>query len=68
MKTFIVKERKDFRLVGKKTVCLKPEELYSLELTGECLDDRGEVADRSTYNFFLNKEEIQQLCQNLLND
>ena len=68
MKEFIVKEREDFRLVGKVSSCLKPEGLRSLELINECLNDRGEVTDRSTYNFFLTQEEIQQLCQNLIND
>jgi hypothetical protein len=68
MKEFIIKERLDFRLIGKKTACLKPQELYSVELTSECLNDQGDVTDQSTYNFFLTKQEIQQLCQNLHND
>jgi hypothetical protein len=66
MKEFTVKETTDFRLVGKKTACLNPEGLFSIELSGECLDDRGEVADRSTYNFFLTQNEIQKLCNNLV--
>ena len=68
MKTFILKERSDFRLVGKKTACLKPNGLFSIELSSECLNDRGEITDRSTYNFFLTKEEIQTLAVKLIND
>jgi prolyl-tRNA synthetase len=44
------------------------KELYSFELTSECLNDQSDITDRSTYNFFLTKQEIQQLCQNLHND
>ena len=68
MKEFIIRERSDFRLIGKKTACLKPEGLHSIELTNECLNDRGEVTDRSTYNFFLTQEEIQTLTDKLIND
>jgi len=68
MKTFILKERSDFRLVGKKTACLKPNGLFSIELSSECLNDKGEVTDRSTYNFFLTQEEIQTLSVKLIND
>ena len=68
MKEFTVKEAPDFRLVGKKIACLKPDGIFSIELSGECLNDRGEIVDRSTYNFFLTQEEINKLCQNLLND
>jgi hypothetical protein len=68
MKEFTVKETADFRLVGKKTACSKPDGLFSIELSSECLNDRGEVTDRSTYNFFLTKEEIQTLAVKLIND
>jgi len=68
MKTFILKETADFRLVGKKTACLKPDGLFSIELSSECLNDKGEVTDRSTYNFFLTQEEIQTLSVKLIND
>ena len=68
MKEFTVKETADFRLVGKKTACLKPNGLFSIELSSECLNDRGEVTDRSTYNFFLTQEEIQTLSVKLIND
>jgi len=68
MKEFIIKERSDFRLIGKKTACLKPEGLYAIELTNECLNDQGKVTDRSTYNFFLTREEIQTLTDKLIND
>jgi len=67
MKEFIVKETEDFRLIGKKTACLKPDGLFSIELAGECLNDRGEVTDRSVYNFFLTQEEIQTLAVKLIN-
>lgn len=68
MKEFTIKETADFRLVGKKTACLKPDGLFSIELSSECLDDKGEVTDHSTYNFFLTQEEIQTLAVKLIND
>lgn len=68
MKEFTIKQHEGFRLIGKKTECLKPKGLYTIELTNECLNNKGEVTDRSTYNFFLTEQEIQLLSQNLLND
>jgi len=66
MKTFILKERSDFRLIVKQHECLKPTDLNSIEFVNECLNEKGEVADTSTYNFFLTSDEIQKLCNNLL--
>lgn len=68
MKEFTIKETADFRLVGKKTACLKPDGLFSIELSSECLNDLGETVDRTTYNFFLTQEEIQTLAIKLIND
>jgi hypothetical protein len=68
MKTFILKERSDFRLTVKQHKCLKPDELFSIELSSKCLSDKGEVTDRSTYNFFLTQEEIQTPAVKLIND
>jgi len=65
MKTFIVKERADFRLTVKQRECLKPDDLSSIEFVNECLNEKGEVVDTSTYNFFLTQNEIQKLCKNL---
>ena len=66
MKTFILKERSDFRLTVKQHGCLKPTDLNSIEFVNECLNEKGEVVDTSTYNFFLTSDEIQKLCNNLL--
>jgi len=66
MKTFILKERFDFRLTVKQQRCLKPTDLNSIEFINESLNEKGEVVDTSTYNFFLTPDEIQKLCNNLL--
>jgi len=66
MKTFILKEKSDFRLTVKQQRCLKPTDLNSIEFINESLNEKGEVVDTSTYNFFLTPDEIQKLCNNLL--
>jgi hypothetical protein len=66
MKTFILKERSDFRLTVKQHECLSPNNLNSIEFVNECLNEKGEIVDTSTYNFFLTHQEIQKLCNNLL--
>lgn len=61
----IIKENEAYRLVLTKTACLRPEQLFSIELTGEQLKD-GEVAESSTYQFFMTQDEIQILSKALI--
>lgn len=66
MKEFTVKENTAFRLRVKSWKCLNPSNLNSIEFINECLDDKGEVTQSSTYNFFMKDNELQTLCQGLV--
>jgi hypothetical protein len=66
MKNFIVKELPGFRLRVIQKDCTSPAGLSSLEFVQEYLNDRQEVDNTSTYNFFLTQEELSSLCKNLL--
>lgn len=65
MKEFTVSENQAFRLRVKSSKCLRPEDLNSLEFIQESLNDKGEVNESSTYNFFLTNDEVQKLSQGL---
>ena len=65
MKEFIVKENAGFRLRVKSWECLAPKGLYALEFINEQLKD-GKVTDISTYNFFLETDEIKRLAEGLI--
>lgn len=63
MKT-IIKENEGFRLILNKNLCIQPDNLYNIEMTGEQLKD-GEVMQSSTYQFFMTQEEINDLAKAL---
>lgn len=66
MKEFTVKESQGFRLRIKSWKCINPKDLNSIEFIQESLDDKGEVAQSSTYNFFITDNEIKTLCEGLV--
>jgi hypothetical protein len=66
MKEFIVKENAGFRLRVKSWKCVSPSDLTSLEFIQESKDDKGEVTETSTYQFFLTDLEIKTLTEGLL--
>lgn len=66
VKEFVVKEDLGFRLRVKSWKCLAPTDLNSLEFIQESLNDKSEVIQASTYNFFMTDEEIKVLCEGLL--
>jgi hypothetical protein len=63
MKT-IIKENEGFRLILNKSLCLQPDNLYNIEMTGQQLKD-GEVMQSSTYQFFMTQEDINALAKAL---
>lgn len=65
MKEFIVKESEGFRLRVKKSPCLRPDGLFSLDFVQEVLTD-GQVSSTSTYNFFLDENELRVLAEGLV--
>ena len=63
-KEVIIKENEGFRVRMVKHEVLMPKGVFSLDIIHESLKD-GKVADSQTYNFFMNKEELQTLAYGL---
>lgn len=63
-KEVIIKENEGFRVRMIKHEVLMPKGIFSLDIIQESLKD-GKVADSQTYNFFMNKEELQTLASGL---
>lgn len=63
---FTVKDNDSFRVRVETWEVISPKGLYNLDFIQECLDKDGNVEHASTYNFFMTKEEIGELCKGLL--
>lgn len=63
----LITDKPDWKLKLKVNDCLKPTGLKHLMFTGEQYNDKGEMTNSSTYDFFLDKEEIAQLWTTLAN-
>ena len=63
-KEMVIKEHEGFRLTLKKHEVLSPKGLFSIDMVQESLKD-GEVTESQTYNFFMDKEELQALAYGL---
>jgi hypothetical protein len=63
MKT-IIKENENFRLTLVKNLCSKPDGLYHIECIQEQMSD-GEVITASSYDFFLNRDELKKISESL---
>ena len=63
-KEIIVKENPGFRIRLEKHEVINPKGLFSLDIVQESLKD-GQVQDSQTYNFFMTKDELQNLAQGL---
>lgn len=61
----IIKETDDFCLVLRKTPIAAPDNFYHIELESHQIRDK---TFKSTYSFFLTKDEIKTLAKALLND
>ena len=66
MKEFVLKEMNQYSVKVKKGRCLKPNDLNHIEFIQETKNDKGEVVDTSTYQFFLTDAEIKTLVTNLV--
>ena len=66
MKEFVLKEMNQFTLRVKTNKCLSPVNLNNIEFIQESKNDKGEVVDTSTYQFFLTDSEIKTLVANLV--
>jgi len=65
LKEFTLKDNGAFRIRIESWECAAPKDLYAINFHNECLNIDGEVDFRSTYNFFLTKEDINNLAQGL---
>jgi hypothetical protein len=61
MKKFTITDRADFKLTLTARECQSPEGLMSLDLIREEFDVRGDLTNTSTYNFYLDADEIDRL-------
>jgi hypothetical protein len=66
MKEFVLKDVHQYTVRVKKNRCLRPQELTHIEFIQESKNDKGEVVDTSTYQFFLTDSEIKTLVDNLV--
>ena len=55
-----------FETIVKKTRCLSPNDLFSLEIIGIQKNERGEELQRSTYQFFMNEQQLKELSETLV--
>jgi hypothetical protein len=63
-KEITVKESDGFRVRLVKHEVISPKGLFSLDIIQDSLKE-GIVTDSQTYNFFMNKEELQSFAHGL---
>lgn len=63
----LITDKPDWKLQLQVNDCSKPDGLKHLMFTGTQYNDKGEITNSSTYDFFLNKEEIATLWTTLAN-
>jgi hypothetical protein len=63
-KVYEIKENENFRLTLIKNLCSKPDGLYHIECIQEQISD-GEVTTASSYEFFLNRDELKKISESL---
>jgi hypothetical protein len=66
MKEFVLKEMNQYSVKVKTNKCAKPVDLNHIEFVQETKNDKGEVVDTSTYQFFLTDSEIKTLVNHLV--
>jgi hypothetical protein len=63
----IITDTSAWKLRLKIKDCMRPEGLKHLSFSGEQYNDKGELTETSTYDFFLTQEEISKLWMTLAN-
>ncbi len=66
VKNITIKDSSAFRVRVESWEAVKPRGLIAVDIIQECLDDKGEVNSKSTYNFHMSRDEIKKLCEGLL--
>lgn len=64
-KEMTIKENAGYRVRLEKWEVTSPKGLFNVDIIQESLNDKGEVNESSTYNFFMTKEEMQALAHGL---
>jgi hypothetical protein len=65
MTEFLIRDEEAFKLRGKMSKCLSPSNLWCVEFTGESYNDKGEIVNGSTYQFFLEEDHIRNMIQGM---
>jgi hypothetical protein len=65
MKQFLANDGQAFKIRVTINDCVMPADLKHLRFTGEQYDNDGKKIDESSYDFFLNAEQIRELGENL---
>ena len=61
----IIRQTNDFRLILRMIKCQAPDDLYHVELENQQIRDK---TFKSSYSFFINKDEIHLLSDYLKNE
>jgi hypothetical protein len=61
MKKFTITDRADFKLSLTSRECQSPEGMTALDFVREEFDHNGELVNTSTYNFYLEADELAHL-------
>jgi len=64
MSQILIKNMPEYRIKMTKRACDNPKGLYNIEFAQETIKE-GLVTNTSTYNLFLNQQEIELLIQGL---
>ncbi len=66
VKNITIKDSSAYRVHVESWEAVKPRGLLAVDIIQECLDDKGEVNSKSTYNFHMSRDEIKKLCEGLM--
>ena len=66
VKDITIKATPSFRIRVEAWNILRPTDMCAFNIIQECINDKGEITTASTYNFHMNKNEIQRLCEGLM--
>ncbi len=66
IKNITIKDSPAFRIRVESWESIRPAGLHAVDIIQECLDDKGEVTSKSTYNFHMSRDEIKNLCEGLM--
>jgi hypothetical protein len=65
MKEFLIRDEDAFKLRGKMSRCVRPANLWCVEFIGESYNDKGEIVNTSTYQFFLEEAHISNMIKGM---